>query len=322
MMVGGKWRLERVIAEAATATVFEASDVDNSRRRVALKVIDPYFAMNASIVSRFLREACATNKVAHPAIVPVFGAGTTNDSIFVVTELLAGETLEQKRVRAGGSLPFASTARIADHLMSAVAAVHEAGIVHRDLQLSNVFLTSTGQVKLLARGTLLGAPAFMAPQQACAQSDRHAETSWDVWALGAILFTLLTGEHVHGAAQPTIHDVVRPARLIGSLAPSLDPAVCAVIDRALAFDAADRFASVSDMRTAFRYAAEAVLKAEKASEPEVAAAKVAELEEESAEEPMPEPAVDVEVPSCRVVRVRALFAGAAAFVFAAVGVAH
>jgi serine/threonine-protein kinase len=165
---------------------------------------------------------------------------------------------------------------VTEQLLEALAAAHAAGIVHRDLKPENLFLTTEGRLKVLdfgiARlaeddahgvgsapsgqtrpGSLLGTPAFMAPEQACGRwSDVDHRT--DLWAVGATMFTLLTGEHVHEAETVNLqlaHAAMLEARPIAERFP-LPARVAAIVDRALRFEKRDRWQSAIEMLEAVR----------------------------------------------------------------------
>src|SRR5262249_25018813 len=157
-----------------------------------------------AVCERFLGEGYPTNSVKHPGIVRVLDDGVTDDGcVFLVMDLLEGETLEALRQRRGSKLSLVEALDIADRLMDVLHAVHSAGIIHRDLKPQNVFVCADGTVKLLdfgvARvfyrssqsklsmfGLVLGTPSFMAPEQALGSRDKVDQRS-DVWSLGATI---------------------------------------------------------------------------------------------------------------------------------------
>jgi eukaryotic-like serine/threonine-protein kinase len=272
-VIEGKWRLDALLGVGSTAAVFAATH--RNGHQAALKIMHRSLASDPSVAARFQREAYIANAVRHRAIVPVRDDATTEEgSPYLVLDRLEGETLEARRERSGGTLSLEELAPIAEELMSALAAVHAAGVVHRDLKPHNVFLTTAGEIKLLDFGTarafdrapgvpvsvqglVIGTPSFMSPEQARG-AHREIDGRSDVWSLGALLFTVLSGHYVHegrtsharllAAAQ---HD----PRSVASVMPSLEGAVAVVIDRALAFAKEDRWQDVQAMRVAFRRAA-------------------------------------------------------------------
>ncbi len=189
---------------------------------------------------------------------------------FLVMELLEGELLEARRVNRGGKLPLPEVYEIADQLLDVIAGAHDKGIVHRDIKPDNLFLTHEGRLKVLdfgfaqvksgfrtertETGFLLGTPGFMSPEQAVgARQDIDAKT--DIWAIGATLFTLLSGRTVHSgetAAELLVAAANYPARSLAEVERGIPPRVVSIVDRALAFDKADRWPSARAMQAALR----------------------------------------------------------------------
>jgi serine/threonine-protein kinase len=267
-VVRRKYRIDRLLGLGGTAAVFEATHRNGSR--VALKVLHPEFARVEQIRSRFLREGYVANRIAHPGVTKVIDDDDDDegDTVFLVLELLHGETLDRRSERLGGRIPLPETLWHADRVLDVLAAAHDGGIVHRDIKPENLFLTTEGELKVLdfgiARlveetsatrsGQLLGTPAFMSPEQANGRV-RDVDARSDLWSAGAVLFTLLTGSYVHPGstgAEVLIYAATTPARPIGSLAPWLPPEVARIVDRALAFEQADRWSSAREMQARLR----------------------------------------------------------------------
>jgi serine/threonine-protein kinase len=272
-VINGKWQVDARIGSGGMATVYAATHRNGSR--VALKMLHTQLSRDPQLRARFLREGYVANAVGHPGVVAVLDDGETEDgAVFLVLELLEGETIDARRVRLGGALPVDEALDLADEALDALAAAHEKGIVHRDVKPENVFLTRDGRIKLLdfglARmknahaettqtGVTIGTPEFMPPEQAAGRRDAVDARS-DVWGLGATLFTTITGRYVHDDAQ-SLHEqliasATRRSRPIRQLAPHVTPAVSLVIDRALELDMVDRWPSARDMQAALRAARE------------------------------------------------------------------
>jgi serine/threonine protein kinase len=269
----GKWRLERVVGVGGMATVYAA--VHRNQSRVAIKMLHPEIALDSEVTSRFLREGYMANAVGHPGTVAVLDDDVTEDSVpFLVMELLQGETLEARWSRKGEKLPISEVLPVIDQLLEVLASAHEKGVVHRDLKPENLFLTVDGRLKVLdfgiARlrevssssgsttrvGSLLGTPAFMAPEQARGRWD-EVDGATDLWAVGATLFTLLTGRLVHEAEtlqEQLVLAATTKAPSISRRFPELAPALVEVIDRALAFDKHARWPNAREMRAGLRAA--------------------------------------------------------------------
>jgi serine/threonine-protein kinase len=269
----GKWRLERVVGVGGMATVYAA--VHRNQSRVAIKMLHPEVALDSEVTSRFLREGYMANAVGHPGTVAVLDDDVTEEGVpFLVMELLQGETLEARWSRKGEKLPISEVLPVIDQLLEVLAAAHDKGVVHRDLKPENLFLTADGRLKVLdfgiARlrevsnasgsttrvGSLLGTPAFMAPEQARGRWD-DVDGATDLWAVGATLFTLLTGRLVHEAEtlqEQLVLAATTKAPSISRRFPELAPALVEVIDRALAFDKCARWPNAREMRAGLRAA--------------------------------------------------------------------
>jgi eukaryotic-like serine/threonine-protein kinase len=269
----GKWRLDSVIGIGGMATVYAATH--RNRSRVAIKMLHPEVAVSQDVTSRFLREGYVGNQVVHAGTVKVLDDDITEDGApFLVMELLEGESLGA-RLDRDGPLPPYEVALLADQLLDVLAAAHAAHIVHRDLKPDNVFLTLEGRVKVLdfgiARlrslaessastqaGSLLGTPAFMAPEQALGRW-KDVDERTDIWAIGATLFNLLTGRFVHEAdavQEQLVLAATSKAPPLQLHAPNAPPWLCHIVDRALAFGRDVRFPDARSMQAALRATAQ------------------------------------------------------------------
>jgi eukaryotic-like serine/threonine-protein kinase len=268
--VRGKYRLERLLGIGGMAAVFEARHRNGAV--FALKVLHPEFARVPDIRRRFLREGYVANAIGHPGVVRVLDDDDDDDenTVFLVLELLQGETLDARRHRQGGRLPPAEALDLVDRLLDVLVAAHERPhpVVHRDIKPANLFLTQDGSLKVLdfgiARlldgtgvtrsGELLGTPAFMPPEQANGRI-REIDPRSDLWSVGAVAFLLLTGSPVHeGAtdAELLIYAATRHAAPIEGIAPWLGTELASAINRALAFQRDARWPSAREMRAALR----------------------------------------------------------------------
>lgn len=265
--LGGKYRLEGVLGSGGMAHVFRAANTVIGRT-VAIKILRPEHATNAETVERFLREAQTANLVRHPNVIDVIDFGTDSDgTCFIVQELLEGETLFAYAARWNGILPVSELRDLLGPVLSAVGEAHALGIVHRDLKPENVFLSGQrgrrvpkvldfGISKLpgkdmTAAGMMLGTPAYMAPE--LAKSSKLADPRTDVWAIGAMLFELLTGRlpfegDTVGAMFFAIMNV-DAARLV-DLRPDLPEALSNVIAKCMRRDPAERYSDARALETA------------------------------------------------------------------------
>jgi serine/threonine protein kinase/tetratricopeptide (TPR) repeat protein len=267
--LAGRWHLDTLCGVGGTSAVFAATE--EGGRRAAVKILGPHVAAHAEAHTRLRREAYIANKLADHGAVPVLEDGVDGAWIFLVMELLEGQTLGARARARGGRLPLDEALGFADGLLDILAAAHALGIVHRDVKPTNVFIEASGRVRLLDFGMArtedwasvvatssarVGTPAFMAPEQACGRA-REVDARADVWGAGATLFALLTGHFVHEA--PSVAEMVflcgtQPAPPVATLVPSVPAAIGQVVDRALAFRPADRWESAGAMRSALRSA--------------------------------------------------------------------
>jgi eukaryotic-like serine/threonine-protein kinase len=282
-LFAGKWKIESVLGSGGMATVYAAVHTNN-RRAVALKVLHREFTASGDMKKRFLREGFIANRIGHPGAVAILDDGVDDDgNVFLVMELLTGGSLADRiraaRTKTPGDGPRrlfdeAEVMRVADGMLDVLAAAHAQGIVHRDLKPDNVFVTDEGVVKVLdfgiARlrepqsggeaptrtGVVLGTPQYMPPEQARGRASLVDERS-DLWAVGAILFGMLTGRHVHEAETPNeslLKAMTATAKPIASILPDVDPDVGEIVDRALAFDQAKRYPDAHAMQADVREA--------------------------------------------------------------------
>ncbi|MBS2020015.1 MAG: serine/threonine protein kinase [Deltaproteobacteria bacterium] len=268
-VLGGQWRLERPLGRGGTSTVWAATSSRDGRRG-AVKVFHPELSKHARVLELLLAEARHVAAIEHPGTVKVQDEGVDgNGCAFLVFELLVGQTLEELRQARGGRVPLEEVMRIGDAVMDALAAVHDAGVVHRDLKPHNIFVLEGGGVKLLDFGlskikgrtahaaqNVFGTPSYMPPEQAMGLTKKIDPQS-DVWSLGATLFTALSGQPVHVGesidAMLLATANTRP-RSLADVAPEIDSKVIAVIDKAISYQKADRWPDVRAMRAAWQAA--------------------------------------------------------------------
>ena len=265
-----KWRLDRLLGVGGMAAVYAATH--HNKKRAAIKMLHPELSSDAAIRKRFLREGYVANAIGQRGAVAVDYDDVSDEGLaFLVMELLDGETIEQRWQRKGRLLSPHEALSVADQLLDTLAAAHAQGIVHRDLKPGNMFLTRDGTVKVLdfgiARvrelssplsttlaGSAMGTPAFMSPEQARGRWE-DVDGRSDLWAVGATLYTLLTGKFVHSgdtASETLALAVTRPARSIGEQRPDLHPSLIRFVDKALSYDKAARFPDAVTMQHALR----------------------------------------------------------------------
>ncbi len=266
----GPYHILAPLGAGGMGEVYRARD-GRLGRDVALKVIPARFASDPDRIRRFEREARAAGALSHPNVCAVFDVGTHEGSPFVVMELLEGGSLRSRLDE--GPVPARKALDWVAQAARGLAAAHEKGIVHRDLKPENLFLTLDGRVKVLdfglakltrpedvdvscttagsvpptATGAILGTAGYMAPEQVRGEPADHRA---DLFALGAILYELLTGSRAFPGAA--FHDMAY--RIVNEDPPPLDasgrtlPAGCeAIVRRSLEKMPAERFQSALDL---------------------------------------------------------------------------
>jgi serine/threonine-protein kinase len=201
--VAHRYELVRPLGHGAMATVDLAHDVELDRP-VALKRLAENLARDEDLQRRFLREARLAARLAHPNVVRVYDVGEDEGRPFIAMEYVEGETLADLVARRG-PLPAAEAATLGVQACAGLAAAHAAGLVHRDVKPQNLLLRTDGVLKLgdfgiavghdgtrlTLAGTVLGTAGYLAPEQARGEQVTAAA---DIYALGAVLYELLTGE--------------------------------------------------------------------------------------------------------------------------------
>jgi hypothetical protein len=269
----GKYRLDRLLGVGGMAVVYAATH--RNGREFAVKMLRPEISIDSDVRARFLREGYVANAVKHPGAVAVLDDDIAEDgAAFLVMELIEGQTVEALWQQAGHRLGLDRVLVVGAQLLDVLGAAHARGIVHRDIKPANLFATQDGRVKVLdfgiARlrdaalsatsatqtGMMMGTPAFMAPEQALARSSA-IDGRTDLWAVGATLFSLLSGRTVHEAENAQhllVKAATEPPRPLASVAPEVPPPIAQVVDRALAFDPAARWGEAASMANAWHEA--------------------------------------------------------------------
>lgn len=264
-VLSGKWRLDALVGVGGMAAVYAATHRNNSM--AAIKILHPEIAQNKDIRERFLREAYIANKVGHDGTVKVLDDDVDESGTpYLVMELLQGDTVEAWAVNQGGTLTIAQTLEITDQTLSILEAAHAQGIIHRDLKPENLFLVGGHKVvkmldfgiarlrqnntKATQDGMVMGTPAFMAPEQALGRWD-DVDARTDLWAVGATMFTLLSGHCVHEAETPgemLVKAASHEARSLARVFADAPIPLVRVVDRALAYRTDKRFPDAASFR--------------------------------------------------------------------------
>ncbi len=264
--LGGAYRVERVLGEGAMGRLYEASHL-RLDRRFALKVLHQPLAQRDDMRARFDREARVMSRVRSDHVVDVVDVAALPDGrAVIVTELLEGCDLEKHLTARGGKLPVGEAVHLIRECLRGLASAHALGVVHRDLKPSNLFLAREasgrvtlkvldfgvakhgGDAELTAVGTIMGTPAYMAPEQA--RGARFADARSDLYAVGAVLYRLVTGHapyedaDVNGTLLRLLSEAPRrPSALDRSIPAGLE----SMIEHAMARDPAARFQDAEEL---------------------------------------------------------------------------
>jgi serine/threonine-protein kinase len=279
-----RYRLDREIGAGGMATVYLAQDIRHNRP-VALKVLRPELAAVIG-AERFLAEIQLTANLQHPHILPLFDSGEADGYLFYVMPFVEGETLRDRLTREK-QLAVPDAIRIAEEVAGALDYAHRHGVVHRDIKPENILLhdgsalvadfgialaaSKAGGSRMTETGMSLGTPHYMSPEQAMGEREITARS--DVYALGCVLYEMLTAEppFTGATAQAVVARVVTEApRPLQAQRHTIPPHVEAAVLTALEKLPADRFASAADFAAALRnkgYATTAVLPAAAAKAP-------------------------------------------------------
>ncbi len=251
--VVGRYRITGVLGGGGMGVVYAATDTVLGRT-VALKFLPP-FVQSGVARERFLREAIAAAAIDDPHVCPVFGIEDADGQPYIAMAHCPGGSLKE-RIDAG-PMPAREALRIASEIAGGLAAAHARGIVHRDIKPSNILFSETGiariadfglarmaqSAELTAPGRTVGTVAYMAPEQALGQ---EAGPAADIWALGVVLFEMLTGRRPFaGESAPVLLRAIVESepRLDG-----VDAAATRIISRAMRKDPARRYESAAAMR--------------------------------------------------------------------------
>ncbi|GAA1693275.1 Stk1 family PASTA domain-containing Ser/Thr kinase [Microcella alkalica] len=209
-LIDGRYHVRSRIARGGMATVYLATD-QRLERLVAVKIMHGHLADDSQFTARFIQEARSAARLAHPNVVNVFDQGQDAESAYLVMEYLPGITLREL-LQEYGALTPQQTLDIVEAIVSGLSAAHKAGIVHRDLKPENVLLADDGRIKIgdfgLARAAsaataagaaLLGTIAYLSPELV---TRGIADTRSDIYAVGIMMFEMLTGEQPFKGEQP------------------------------------------------------------------------------------------------------------------------
>ncbi|HEX6249117.1 MAG TPA: Stk1 family PASTA domain-containing Ser/Thr kinase [Nocardioidaceae bacterium] len=249
-VLDGRYRVGPRIARGGMATVYEATDL-RLDRVCALKVMHTGLGDDDDFAARFVREARSAAKLSHPNVVGVFDQGDDHGTLFLAMEYIPGHTLRDL-IRKEAPMAPRKALTLIEPVLSALAAAHQAGMIHRDVKPENVLLADDGRVKVadfgLARavsaetqhtatgGVLIGTVSYLSPELVV---DGKADARSDVYAAGVILYEMLTGRKPHEGESPIqvaykhVHEDVPPP---SEEVPGIPAYVDALVARATARD--------------------------------------------------------------------------------------
>ena len=260
-----RYRIERELGQGGMATVYLAHDVRHDRK-VALKVLRPELAAVIG-AERFLHEIKTTANLQHPHILPLHDSGEVDGTVFYVMPYVEGESLRDRLARET-QLPVDEAVHLTCEVASALDYAHRKGVVHRDIKPENILLhdgravvadfgialavsRSDGGTRMTETGMSLGTPHYMSPEQAMGEREITAKS--DVYALGCVLYEMLTGEppFTGPTAQAIVARVMtEEPRSLTLQRRTIPPHVEAAVHRALAKLPADRFSSAAQFADA------------------------------------------------------------------------
>lgn len=268
LLPGTRYRLLKVIGRGAMGVVHEAVHLD-LMRTVALKVLDPE-RMGVDAERRFKVEARAIAQLQHENLVKLFEFGVAQDGRpFYAMEFLSGESLDKKIARERG-MDYREAVGIAVQACHALETAHRASVIHRDIKPANLFLSNDGKLKLLDFGvakaafnveadgeglSIVGTPEYMAPEQARGTADERS----DIYALGVVLFELLSGRLPHEAESPVLlldAKFRKEPESLRNIAPErgIPKMLDVAVSRALSTEPEHRYKSAAELREALEAA--------------------------------------------------------------------
>jgi serine/threonine protein kinase len=271
-ILGGRYRLGRLLGEGGMGAVYEASPIDRPQQPYALKLLHPDMAENPQVVERFLAEGDVCRRLDHPGILRVFDVGHEAGVPYLVMELLNGRALIDY-TEHGQKLPTSFAVTVCAGVLHALDYAHARQIVHRDLKPENVYLVASegghyhtklldfgiarvidaaGGRKRTATGVLLGTPGYMSPEQV--KAARNVDHRADLWAVGVMFYEMVSGQPAFPSDGDDPNNIWGLISAVLTKDPlplsSIDPALAAFdgfIAKALAKDIDHRYQSAREM---------------------------------------------------------------------------
>ena len=261
-VVGGRYELLGILGRGGMGAVYEAHD-RSLDERVALKILSGDASGSAEADRRFRAEIKLARRIRHANVCAIHEYGELRDLQYIVMEFVDGQDLK-KYLRLKGRLPVEEVLDLVHQIGEGLQAIHDAGVIHRDLKLANVMRDTSGRLRLMdfgiakgmtdttatATGQIVGTPEYMSPEQA--KSER-VDLRSDVYALGIAMFELLTGRVPFKADTPLATLMMHVHQTPPLDDPGVPPHLAPILRRALAKDPDDRYASARDMLKALTH---------------------------------------------------------------------
>ncbi len=261
----GSYILKKRQGVGGMSLVFGAVD-KTLNREVAIKILNESYSMDEKRIEQFEQEAKITAAISHPHVVRVYTVGQAFQRFFIAMELVPGDSLEQK-MHDNGRLPENDVLKWGRQVCEGLNAANEAGLIHRDIKPGNILFDSEGHVKIVDFGLALvtqggkaqaeeiwATPYYVPPETLDVLEEDFRS---DIYALGASLFHALSGKPPFDTESRSTTELKQIKMKLPSLktsAPWLTDETCAVIDKAMAFDADDRFSSYKEIIDALHHA--------------------------------------------------------------------
>ena len=264
-VLGDRYKLGQMIGTGGMADVYIADD-QRLHREVAVKILRSDLARDPAFINRYNKEALAAAGLNHPGIVSVYDSGQeeTPSGVmpYIVMEYVEGHTLREI-LHSGDRLPFERAIEIVEGVLNALAYSHKNGLVHRDIKPGNIMITDTGEVKVMDFGiaralsdagatltstwNIVGTAQYLSPEQA---TGGQADERSDLYSVGCLFYELVSGKPPFSGETPVAiayQHVSAPLTPVTSIEPSLDPALNAFFEVALAKNSNDRYGSAAAM---------------------------------------------------------------------------